>query len=455
MTDLVLVRPGASRRAEAHWSKALPLGLGYLAASAQTHGITVAVVDGKISNHTSIQQTVAEIQALHPKIVGISALTIEYPRAREIARRLKSSDAAPVTVLGGVHANALPRETLLESPEFDYLIAGEAETSIVEVVRGIGNDAELNQIAGLHTRNINGSVRCCAVPRFDHDISTLPFPAWDLFPQLNVYPLMAERGCPYSCVFCSNNMAQRVRSRPPAHVLEELEWLYRKFAPERIYFEDETFGLHRERTAELLHRIAAFNKGRGLRFKAQTRIDRISVPLVRLMKAAGFDYLEIGVESGSQEVLDNAKKGIHSKAIEEAVRVVKEAGIKTWLNFIIGLPGESRETVRESIELAVRLNPERLSVAIIVAYPGTEIYSWALNGKNSYHLLSSDWGQFDKYLSASVELDNLSFATMRRLQLQMYTETYVRNLRVFDLMRLIWNNRAFVKPIFNSLVPRL
>ena len=105
-----------------------------------------------------------------------------------------------------------------------------------------------------------------------------------------------------------------------------------------------------------------------------------------------------------------------------AVKTIKKAGIMAWVKFIIGLLGETKQTVRSSIDLVVRLNQDRLSVTLIVAYLWTEIYAWARHGKNGYRLLSNDWSQFDKYLSASVELDNLYYGTIRRLQLQMYTE---------------------------------
>ena len=452
MTELVLVRPGRSSRAELHWSKALPLGIGYLAGSARAAGLDVAIVDAKIMDHDSPEETVAAIRELNRTVVGLSALTVELASARAIARALKNFDSKVITILGGAHANALPGETLAHSPEFDYLMTGESETSLVAFVNAIKAGVMPVNIPGLWQRNADGACACQSPARYDHDIAALPYPAWDLFPRQDTYPIIAERGCPYRCVFCSNNMAHNIRSRPIEHIVAELEWLHKKFAPSWIYFEDETFGLRKEATAELLARIVEFNRGVGIRFKAQTRIDTITPELANLMKQAGFEYLEIGVESGDQEVLKLSKKGIRADTIAEAVATVKHAGIKPWVNFIIGLPGETAQTVRSSINLAVRLNPERLSVAIIVAYPGTEIYSWALANKNGYRLLSQDWSRFDKYLSASVELENLPYSTMRRLQLQMYGETYLRNLRFGDFLNLIWTSRSFAMPILKSLL---
>jgi radical SAM superfamily enzyme YgiQ (UPF0313 family) len=245
-------------------------------------------------------------------------------------------------------------------------------------------------------------------------------------------------------------MSRVVRSRPVEHVIEEVRWLITNFGAKSIYFEDETFGLHAERAYMLLDRLAHLNGDGQICFKAQTRVDRITRRMAQMMKRAGFRYLEIGIESGDQSILDSAQKGIRVEDVERTIRMLADTGIKTWLNFIIGLPGETAESARRSIELAVRLNPDRLSVAIIVAYPGCDIYDWASDGAHGYHLLTRDWAHFDKYLSPSVELESLSYPAMRRLQVRMYVETYLRNWRLGELTRLLWANRAIVTRVFRT-----
>ena len=451
MLDLMLVRPGPSTRAEAHWNDSLPLGIGYLAASARDAGLRVAVVDGRLMKHRSTHETVTHIRDQNPTVVGISALTVEYLRAAEIAAGVKRTASRPTVVLGGAHANALPRASLAEAQNLDYVIAGEGEASLVSLVRALRAGRSPSLVAGLYSRSNTGTIENDSPPQYDLSIDGLPFPAWDLFPKQRIYPLMTERGCPYSCVFCSRNMSRRVRSRSVDHVMEEIRWLDRDFAPERIYIEDETFGLNSERATDLLSRLAEFNRDGRICFKAQTRVDRITPQIARLMKKAGFRYLEIGIESGDERILANANKGFRLDEVESRMRTLVDAGIKTWVNFIIGLPGETPTSVRKSIDLSVKLNPNRLSVAIIVAYPGCDVYDWATQGHNGYRLLTGDWSRFDKYLSSSVELEELSYSSMRRWQLQMYFETYLRNLRVGELLKLLWRNRTFVRPVLQSM----
>jgi anaerobic magnesium-protoporphyrin IX monomethyl ester cyclase len=452
MIDLVLSRPGADLSAEDHWGKNMPLGIGYLASAARNAGLRVAVVDGKSRGHRSVDQTAREILAHNPRVVGLSALTNDYLKAKKIAKILKNSSNPPVVVFGGAHVNALPESSLNESTEIDYIITGESETSLVEFVKYIINETKPANIPGLYIRENDDSVSCATPARFDHNISDLSFPAWDLFPRSNIYPVMAERGCPYNCVFCSNNMSRRVRYRPISHVIEELSWLHRDYSPQWIYFEDETFGLNQKRTEELVSEIIEFNRNKSIRFKAQTRADCVSEPLIRLMKQAGFKYLEIGAESGNQNILDNSGKSIKIEQIENAVRIMKKVGIKIWLKFIVGLPGETIDTFMSTIRLAAKLNADRISVAIIVAYPGSQIYEWAQQGKMGYRFISKEWDKFDKYLTASVELDNLSYPTMRKLQLRMYLDAYLKNYRIVDLSKLVWNNRNFIYPIIKSFI---
>jgi radical SAM superfamily enzyme YgiQ (UPF0313 family) len=443
MSELVLTRPGFVDEAERHWSEVAPLGLGYLAGAARDAGISVAAVDGRLEGHTSLAETVAAIEAHRPLVVGISALTVEYPRAVKLAQMLKAGRDDLVVVLGGSHANAIPKQATAEGAAFDCVISGEGESAIVRIVEAARAGKSIDPFPGAYRLDSLGLVCGDGKATLGFEIAKLPFPAWDLFPRRSAYPLMSERGCPYKCVFCSRNMGQKMNYRPIDHVLEEIRWVDESFSPREIYFEDETFALRRDRTEELLERLVDYNADKHLSFKAQTRVDRITQPLIRQMRRAGFDYMELGVESGDDSILADAEKGTNVEQVMEAVRILKSEGMRVWTNFIIGLPGETTESVRRSIDLAVRLNPNRLSVAIITAYPGTPIYEWARKGEHGYRLLSEDWGRFDKYLSSSVELDTLSYRTMRRLQLQMYLETYLRNRRFREFGKLAWQHRTF------------
>lgn len=451
MVDLVLSRPGLMTAGETHWSNSPHLGLGYLSAVSRERGLSVRIVDGRLERHTSEEETANEIYHYQPAFVGLSAFTIELNRADKIAQLLKEKDPGIVTVLGGPHANSLPKESFSDCSGFDYLIAGEAENSMAELIIAHRNGESKDSIVGLYRKDNTDFLKHDNHASFEEDLSALPFPAWDLFPRTTIYPIMSERGCPYNCVFCSHNLTKRIRSRSVEHVMEEIRWLYRDFDAKHIYFEDETFGLNHDRTVELLNLLIDFNQMAGIRFKAQTRVDHVSEKMIKLMRRAGFEYLELGVESGDPTVLSNSGKNISLEQVKKSVFIAKQNGIKVWLKFIIGLPGETKHSVRKTIDFAVSLNPHRLSVAVIVPYPGSRIYEWAQKGQNGYHFLSKDWNKFDKYFGASVELDTLSYPSMRRFQIQMYFETYLLNGRFLDLLNMAWVHRSLAFSVARSL----
>ena len=434
--ELVLVRPWLQTSSEKHWAKMAPLGMGYLASSCISQGIGTAVVDAKLEGYTSLNQTPDAIKMYNPRYVGISAATVEFSSAIRLSTALRRWNKDIKVVLGGVHVNALPRESLEQATDADYVISGEAELELPGLLSN-GNDPA--QIKGIFWRLGDAVIE--GPPRsLMEDITGLPFPAWHLFPKMKTYSIITERGCPYDCVFCSQNMGRKLRTRPVEQVVEEIKWLIKDFNPEEIWFQDETFGINQDRAAEILGRVAEINSGRGIRFHAQTRVDRVSSDFTGSMKKAGIEYLELGVESGDRKVLENSKKAIEISKVREAVSFARRDGLKIWLKFIIGLPGENEASVRKSIDLATELNPDRLSISTIVAYPGSRIFEWAKSGKNGYRLTCDDWNKFDKYLSNSLELENLSTKKMRQLQLRMYLEVYIRNGRIRELARLVLGN---------------
>ncbi len=443
MADVVLARPTMGSPAESRWSGSGALGLAYLAATLRANHLKVEILDGKLQRWNSPDHHADAIARMQPRCVGISAMTVEYGSARQLARKI-SERWPSVTVLGGAHANALPADTIAESTEFDFLIAGEAELSLLDLVRAGNTDPGSLPIPGLWFRGKSGEARTNAPPRFDTQLESLPFPAWDLLPRMPEYPVMWERGCPYACVFCSRNLGQRVRTRPWTHMVEEILWIVQTFSPKVITFQDETFGIHLEPTLLLLERLAAIHSRYGTRFRAQTRVDRVTDGLAERMRRAGFASLELGVESGSPEVLARSGKRISLPQVERSVQTAKKHKLRVCLKFILGLPGESEESMHETVKLASRLRPHRISASLIVAYPGSEVYQWAKLGQMGYRLFDTNWDKFDKYLSPSVELENLPYAVLRRWQLRMYLTVYLRGFRLLELMKLAWLSRSVV-----------
>lgn len=437
---IALVQPPPRSEYDRHWARVPGLGIAYVASSLRADGHDVEILDGKLGQLT-VAEIVARVRAGRPGLVGITCMTVEFPRAVEIARRLKEARAELPIVVGGAHVNAVGRTALEEGEAFDYACVGEGEFLARELAAALEAGVDAQPIPGLVSRRAEGIVAApMRPPPADYDL--LPFPAWDLFRPVDTIPLLTHRGCPFKCNFCSHNSGFKPRYRTPANVLAEIEYVVERFRPTRIRIEDETFGLHLGRTKQILAGILEGGFHRRLSFSAQTRVDRIDDEFVRLLKTANFETLELGVESGNAEILRRVEKGITLEQVERAVVLAKRHGLRVWCKFILGHPHETRDTIRDTIDFIAKLNPHQLSVSLMTPFPGTPIHELALRGEGGYRLLSGGWEDFDKYSSGVLELETVSLARLRRYQLAAYANLYVRNGRLVDLARLAVTHRA-------------
>ncbi|HTZ06099.1 MAG TPA: radical SAM protein [Gaiellaceae bacterium] len=449
---VALVQPSPRSTFDRHWARTPALGVAYVASSLRAAGHEIELLDGKLGGMT-VDAIVTRVRDGGPGLVGITCMTVEYPRAVEIAQRIKRDAANVPIVVGGAHVNAVGRQALEECDAFDYACVGEGEQLACELADALERRADPSGIRGLVSRR--GREVVVAPPRrFPDDYDVLPFPAWDLFRPAATLPLITHRGCPFRCVFCSHNSGFSPRYRTPANVLDEIEYVLERYRPARIRIEDETFGLHMGRTKAILEGIVVRGFDRRVRFSAQTRVDRVDDEFVRLLKAANFETLELGVESGNAEILRAIQKGITLEQVELAVALAKANGLRVWSKFILGHPHETDATIRDTIDFIVKINPDQLSVAIMTPFPGTPIHEMALRGEGGYRLLAGGWEDFDKYSSGVLELETVSLGRLKRYQIRCYVELYVRNRRFLELARLVVANRAVAREMLRSAAAR-
>ena len=435
-----------------HWARFPSLGIAYVASSLRAAGHTIDLLDGKLDGLT-VDDIVTRVRAQPPDLVGITCMTVEYPRAVEIARRIKHDRADVPVMVGGAHVNAVGRGALEEGESFDYACVGEGEHLACELADALERNVDPSAIPGLVSRRGGELVAGPPRPPPD-DYDALAFPAWDLFRSVQTLPLITHRGCPFKCVFCSHNSGFKPRYRTPANVLDEVEQMLERYRPSRIRIEDETFGLHMGRTKAILEGIIARGFHERVRFSAQTRVDRVDEEFIRLLKTANFEMLELGVETGNPEVLQKIKKGITLEQVEYAVGLAKGNGLRVWCKFILGHPDETRAQIRDTIDFIAKINPNQLSVSIMTPFPGTPIHEMALRGEGGYRLLSGGWEDFDKYSSGVLELETVSLARLKRYQIACYVNLYVRNRRFGELARLVVGNRAVGWEMLRSAATR-
>ncbi len=436
-----LINPPSASDFDRHWGKFPILGLAYIAASLKSDGHEVLLLDGKLSN-MSVSEIVRRVLASDADFVGLTCMTVEFPICASIASMIKASSPVPI-IIGGTHVNAVKSQALYECKDIDYVCVGEGEYLIREFARMLEIGTDPSDIAGLIYRN-RDSITGADVTVFTgeraypKDYDLLPFPAWEMFNLGRQIPILSQRGCPFHCTFCAHNSGFKARFRTPENVIMEIERDILLFSPTVIRFEDETFGLDLKRTKRILSLILQKGLQDKVMFSAQTRVDKIDIEFVEMMKSANFELLELGVESGNSAVLKEIRKGITLNQVEIAVAMAKSRGLKVWCNFILGHPGETLDTVKDTMKFISKLNPDHLSVALMTPYPGTPIHEMALRGEGGYILISEDWRNFDKYSTGVLELENISLGQLKLYQILCYARMYLFNFRFVDAFNFFW-----------------
>jgi radical SAM superfamily enzyme YgiQ (UPF0313 family) len=370
----------------------MPMGLLYVGAVLERSGHEVQVLDLLVSRYSSekIKDKITEYQ---PDIIGTTSVTLNYPVASDILKYCKAVNKDIITVIGGPHVTFTPVETLNEAPWIDIVVRGEGERTILDIVSG----RKLSEIDGIAYRDKKGGIKLTKERRLIENLDELPPPARHLFPLSRYHALdtsctvITSRGCPFSCIFCvgSKMGGRRMRYRNPKLVLDEIEQgLALGF--KEVDIEDDLLTVNHKH----LFAICDGMMERGLKFKwrAFSRVDTVNMEVLRKMKQAGCVGLLYGVESGNQEILDRIKKKITLDKVKEAAKMANAVGIDVQATFILGLPGETRETLAQTLDFAQGLDVF-YGVHVLSPFPGTEVREKA--DEYGIEILTSDWSKYD------------------------------------------------------------
>ena len=246
-------------------------------------------------------------------------------------------------------------------------------------------------------------------------------------------------------------LGREVRRRSAESVVREMEYAIDHYSAHTIYFLDEILLFNDQLTYDTLELMIQRKIPNRIQWRGLTRVNLVSEKLIKKAKEAGCFSLEIGIESGSDEILKRINKRITVKQAEEAVRIIKKAGISVEANFILGHPYETLETVKATINLAARLNPNMIAIGVMTPYPGTKIYEMAQNGEGGYRLLTKDWSKYDKYGGKALELDGLPLKELEKWQRKGLLNFYLKNFRFLDLFKFILTyRRANINLLFKK-----
>ena len=357
-----------------------PLGLAYLAATLENSGHQVRIHVFSLSPQSSVEDNVREVREFCPDIVGITAMTNAYHGAIELADQIKASIGCPI-VLGGPHPTVLPERTAAE-PSVDYVVCGEGEATLAELVERLEHHGHLEEVQGLCFKRDGAIVRTKERALID-DLDSLPFPARHLL-DLARFPLRSKsgqpmttvitsRGCPYDCSYCFKGIfGRKYRQRSPQNVIAELRTVLQDSGIRNFYFIDDLFTASVKWLSEFTQQL--IQEGLDIRWQCLARVDRVNPGLLQRMRQAGCREIHYGIESGNQGILSLVSKHIALEDVERAVRWTKEAGMMTKGYFMIGLPGDTARTTEETMRLACQLELDEAMFSLTTPFPGTRLW---------------------------------------------------------------------------------
>ncbi len=458
--SILLVNPPAEVPRECYDTPNYPaIGIAYVAGYLKSHGLPVEVIDGKLARK-SVRQTIDEIIERRPRILGLTAMTHMVVTASRMAEAVKAACPDTLIVLGGFHASFLPERTMREFPVFDHLVVGEGEMAFLELCRCVLAGDDPSKIQGVASR-VNGSplstasdIRVNGRGAIPEQLDELGWPAWELFPPAEMYPIMTQRGCPFACNFCSRPYGRTLRQRTPGSVVAELTRSVKQFGCRTVDFYDETFTVRKDYVRDVCAAIVAAGLHQQLRFWSYVHANTIDLPTAKLMKEAGFAEVGFGVESGNPDIMKRMQKGVNRNDVIRAAEIFRQAKLKYGAYFIIGHPHETKAAVLDTIDLASKLNPDSVAFGIMTPYPGTEVWEMATRGQGGYKMLSMRWEDFNKQIGSALELENLPRRQMELLQLRGYLTVYLRNRRYREMAQAIWGNRRRITFILCKLINR-
>ena len=384
-------------------------GLAYIAAYARRQGHAIDLID--LRSLPEWDAFEGRIRARSPGVFGISATSVDYPIAAEAARRIKRIASGSRVVLGGVHATVALHE-VLRTPEFDHVVVGEGEIAFSELLDRIES--------GLPSpRVIQGRAA---------DLSLLPRPDRELFryrdgelfhpwlPHMEppFVSVVTSRGCPHGCKFCQP--AERLvfgnvaRLRPIDDVVQELNELRDEYGFRSLLIHDDLFTFNRQRVREFCRLYTS--EGFTAKFTCQARADFIAAneELVRQLADAGLDCCMIGFESGSQRILDFIGKGTTVEQNYRAAEVCRRHGIRIFANYMFGVPTETADDVRRTVEFIRAVQPDYRSPTLFTPYCGTELHAYC---EKHRLLLERSESFFDRAPRAGNKIKGIDYRFVR------------------------------------------
>lgn len=436
-----------------------PLSLTYVGAIAENAGHKVCIIDA-VAERLGFEEVINRIREFNPDLLGYTITTYGLHQNLEGIKKIRRHLAIPV-ILGGWHLSLYPHETMVH-PEIDYAVIGEADLALPKLLRELENGGDLSAIDGIAFRK-DGEIIVNYPKTALSNIDETPFPARHLLKndkyhniltqRKNFTVMLSARGCPFRCIFCDLKSI-KFRQRSPKNFVDEIEQCQKVLNINEIDIYDSSFTVNKKRVLAICDEI---NKRKiDIAWTVRTRADCVDKEMLLKLKGAGCTTLMYGIESGSQEILKRLRKDTNLEHIKEVVKFTKKCGMKALGFFIIGSPGDTPQTIKQTMSFMRELDLDYIQVTKMTPFPNTEVYETYVKESGIDY-----WREFTKDRSFERELPLIGTEITQKQALkyvkQAYVNFYYNPLYIIKALRRIktpfelWNS---VKAAFGILTSK-
>lgn len=433
-----------------------PLGLCYIASLAEKTGWEAKIIDAEVEG-LSLADILSQINEFRPDLIGFTSTTPFFQSVETTASFIKKHFDIPI-ILGGPHAS-LTREKAFSSV-FDYLFIGECEVTFPRFLESFAEKKRGKNIAGIMTREKGEIVFYGESPKIQN-LDDIPWPARHLLKYKKytigtlkgkkVYTsLFMSRGCPYQCIFCASDLyGKQVRRRSLEDVIKEIDYIINELGINHIYFLDDTLTLNRNYIIELCSLIKKHKF--KFTFEGSTRANLWDEELVKMLKEVGLIRISFGLETVDLEVRKIIKKEVPIQSYIDANRLNAKYKIETINSVMLGLPGESRESIKKTVDFLCKARDiEHATYSIAIPYPGTELYNMAKRKENGLELVSEDFATYQRYGSSVMKVGDLNPEDIVLLQKKGLIRIYTRWWRIWPILKR-HGVRALIAPVLDAI----
>ena len=433
------------------------IGLGYLASYLKKNGHFVKIIDGLKSRFNGIDFHDFWKANGPYDIVGITSLISSYAKSIDMAREAKKYNT--IVVLGGPHAAWMPEKSLKDSGA-DFVLRGEGEIGLSMLADG----KDRGTIPGLMWLE-NGALQLGAPSVFHENLDDFGQPDWEQIKPADyqhsphgfvtmespIAPVITTRGCPYDCSFCSASIiaGKKIRYRSPALIVDEISRLVNEFSVREIQISDDNFTFNRQHAISVCEEI--LNRGIDVPWSLPNgiRLDKIDKELLAIMKKSGCYSTSVGIESGTQRILEMVGKHLRVDIVAERVNLISEAGIAVNGFFMLGFPTETKDEMLRTIELALSLPLDRASFSRVTPLPGTRMFADWIKTAGAEMNIDSLYDETTNLFNFNTCWSDVDIVEIRRL-------TKYAMFRFYSRPRVFLNTLKMVKPRqFKYFVKRL